>query len=541
MALLLGLFFEAVASSALAQAPALEEDEIKTFEDVTVLPPVVVKGAPVEDFGFRLNVTVRIPGTDTVIISEVFPNTASSKAGLKPGDRILKIDGKRPSAVSLGLNPHRLQERKWKELQSGKKSVSMVLDIQSKGSTTSRTVTLVIPSAPPRWGSPKWCAPEGRVPSMVNEAGPLAALARDVLDHGIWSASYGHLGYEWRIVQPAGGHRIWVAQKDGKTEITLEHRSPEIGECSFQTSPSGALGHARCAAPKRKGKRQEYSAEEVRALFQAEVDFWLTKVGRVTGRWPFEALSGKSDVVSSLDRVPRKSAGRQASLDESFRKLTEPTGEQRQLFADAVGKLGLDAEYWAFTETSRSFVDNRMTTVRYDPSKPPDERCRLLKVDGKDPKHAYLKQWQAEGRTVLPGLADLPVLSSLVDVDNLRVYADETAAVVFELPVELVSAEVPPDRFQALFRVNKTSRGFEDFSIKLRESVSVGGGAKLTDAGIEVRFETFDPAMAPQPVFIKMGGGLRVLLVKFSHTYETTRKDFKRVEPYQEGAAALKN
>lgn len=41
---------------------------------------------------------------------------------------------------------------------------------------------------------------------------------------------------------------------------------------------------------------------------------------------------------------------------------------------------------------------------------------------------------------------------------------------------------------------------FEDFSVKLREAVRVAGAAKVTEAGLEVRFQTLDPAFAPQPV-----------------------------------------
>jgi hypothetical protein len=84
--------------------------------------------------------------------------------------------------------------------------------------------------------------------------------------------------------------------------------------------------------------------------------------------------------------------------------------------------------------------------------------------------------------------------------------------------------------------VNKTQRSFEDFSVKLRESIRVAGVAKVTDAGMEVRFRMFDPELAPQPVHLKVGGGARVLLVKISRSIEATRTDFKRVVPFDEMA-----
>lgn len=115
----------------------------------------------------------------------------------------------------------------------------------------------------------------------------------------------------------------------------------------------------------------------------------------------------------------------------------------------------------------------------------------------------------------------------------MRIFSDETAAVVFELPVKASNAEFPADKFQARFRVNKTHRGFEDFSVKLREPLRVAGIVKVTEAGLEARFQTFDPTLAPQPVFLKMGGGVRVLFVKVSRAFEVTRTDFKRVVPFE--------
>jgi hypothetical protein len=218
-------------------------------------------------------------------------------------------------------------------------------------------------------------------------------------------------------------------------------------------------------------------------------------------------------------------------LAGSFLKLPAATAGQKELFLTALGKIGSDEGCWAYTETSRSLEDDHVTTVRIDPSKPAEERCTLLKVDGKTPKAAYLKKWRDEGQGVESGVSKLPALLSIVDVDDVRIYSDETTAVVFELSVKASSSEFPADKFQARFRVNKTSRGFEDFAVKLRESMRVAGIAKVTDAGLEARFQVFDPTLAPQAVFLKIGGGARVMFVKISRSIEVTRTDFKRVVP----------
>jgi hypothetical protein len=516
------------------------------MDDVTVLPPFSVKGERMEDLGIRFSGQVGIPTSNNrLMVAEVFPNTAAAKAGLRPGEWIDKIDDKSvglATILSVGFKPQKMQERLWAEIERGKKSVTLTMEVRAPNAKETRTVKLVLPSPPPHWGSDKWAPPEGRLPAVVSEPGPLAALAREVMDNGIWTGRYEHPGYEWRIVQPDRGHRITVTQRDGRTKIELEQLSAATGRSGFVTSPSGAMESGWCYPPGKKKPLDD--PEQLRAQFEAELDFWLHQVGRVTGRWPFEALNGETAVISSSAsllhssiRPPQatNSAGKgNGRLAESFLKLPAATAEQKVLFSDALGKIGLDADGLAFTETTRSPVDDHVTTVRFDPSKPEAERSVLLKVDGKDPKPAYLQQWRKEDHSPLPGLGELPPLASVVDLNDVRVYADETAAVVFELAVKASNADFPAEKFQARFRVNKTTRGFEDFSVKLREPMRVGGVAKVTDAGVEARFQTLDPALAPQAVLLKMGGGVSVLLVKVSRAFEVTRTDFKRVVPWEE-------
>lgn len=224
------------------------------IEDLTILAPFEVKGIRMEDYGVRFAVQIAIPGPDYVMVAEVFPNTAAAKAGLRPGELVSRIDGKSVSALSMGLKPHKIQERKWAELEAGKKSVTWSMEVRVPGEKELRMVTLVVPSPAPHWGDEKWSTPVGRIPAVVQEAGPLATLAREVMDEGIWSVCpnsvfFGTgplfknpvLGYEWRIVQPSGTHRLWVTQQQGKTEIVLEYRSMETGSNLFLTSPSGAF------------------------------------------------------------------------------------------------------------------------------------------------------------------------------------------------------------------------------------------------------------------------------------------------------------
>ena len=122
----------------------------------------------------------------------------------------------------------------------------------------------------------------------------------------------------------------------------------------------------------------------------------------------------------------------------------------------------------------------------------------------------------------------------------MRVFRDEAATVIFELPIRSGSAEFPAEKFSAQFRVNKTARALEDITVKARDSFRVAGVVKVVDAGLEIQFQALDPARAPQPAHLKVGGGVRVLLVKLSRSFEATRTDFKRAVPFDDAAASAK-
>ena len=127
-----------------------------------------------------------------------------------------------------------------------------------------------------------------------------------------------------------GFDRIWVTQQGGKTEIKLEYLSAETGRGEFLTSPTGALESGRWTPPK-KQKGAELGPEELRGRFEAEIDFWLHKVGRVTGRWPFEALTGETAVISSV-ATPLRSALAPAAQAKRKVLWISPPDRSRRIF-----------------------------------------------------------------------------------------------------------------------------------------------------------------------------------------------------------------
>lgn len=527
-----------LAFSARVQGAVEEADDDN--DDVTVMAPFTVNAAPVEEFGFRVNsnITFGLSGWDsTVTVSRVYPNTVAARAGLRPGDRILRTDGQSASVSLFSLSKWRKLMEKKSVAAAADKGAAWTLEVQSRDSNLPRTVKLSVPSPPPHWGAKPWVTPEGRAPVTVPEPGPLAALARTILENGVWTThpdDWKALGYDWTLTTRDGArHRIFVSRDRGRTEIILSRSLRGKYRYTFVTSPSGALQEARTSGD----KERELPLDQARAAFEQEIGFWLKDVERVTGRWPFEVSNPALAVVPIAGAAPRApaealaKAGNLAKPPDSFLKLPKATTAQRELFTDALAKLGADEDRWAYTETSRGLDDKHVTVTRFDPSKTGEARATLLKLDGKPPTPAAVKKWRDEGRDAPATLSELPPLRDLVDLEDVRVFAEETAGVVFELPLRSGNKDFPADKFQALFRVNKTHRGFEDFSVKLRESFRVAGVVKVTDAGMEARFQTLDPAYSPQPVLLKAGGAVRVLLVKFGRSFEATRQDYQRVEP----------
>lgn len=285
-----------------------------------------------------------------------------------------------------------------------------------------RSVRLAVPTPPPHWGSSVWHAPEGRSPVVVAESGPLAACSRAILDQGIWSlvdsgfagpglqeivlgrkisADDAATGYTWQLGRgQAGEHQIMVTQFRGRTDILLQvRRWPYLR--IYLTSPSGVLERAWGPGESKLinvgTKLREISLEEARAGFEQEVDLWTNQVVRGTGRWPF-AVKPDYDLQARLDAVVpetgKKAVATVRPLASEFLKLRVASEAERALFAEAWGKLGVDADRWAYTETVRGPEDERVFVRRVDPSRSDEMRCVLLSIDGRVPTSEETQDWR---------------------------------------------------------------------------------------------------------------------------------------------------
>ena len=146
------------------EAATADESAGDEPEDVTILAPFQVKGVRMEDFGLRVRPSVLSKYPKTAVgflfarcapmIYAVVPNTAAAKAGLQPGERILKSDGRSMivgtfAAVQLG-KWRKAQKKKWAEDEAGKRA--------SRGPLKSKTRRRR-PSAPSHW----WCRRHRRI------------------------------------------------------------------------------------------------------------------------------------------------------------------------------------------------------------------------------------------------------------------------------------------------------------------------------------------------------------------------------------------
>lgn len=307
------------------------------------LPAFNVKGEMLEDFGFRVSPdfdVVRSKGLGRVytpVVDMVLPNTAASKAGVRPGDRIVTADGEETGSWTSSLRKWRgIQKKKWAAVEEGKGGVPWILQVETAGTWEMRTITLQLPTPAPHWGSTVWRAPEGRTPAVVLEPGPLAERAQQILDNGIWmvlrasyvngfklpvDAAHPHfLCYQWTLWSGSTGHRMYVSQQRGRTDIILEAidkdnsasifsgttpaATPDqtlssattalaVDSRTYLTSPSGVLEKA-WRLP-RSNRQEEIPPGVASAGFAAEVDFWLTKVGKVSSLWPLGVITNSPD------------------------------------------------------------------------------------------------------------------------------------------------------------------------------------------------------------------------------------------------------
>jgi hypothetical protein len=293
-----------------------------------------VVGDMLEDFGFRVSPDPRVRGFSfsadyCPVVDLVLPNTAASKAGVRPGDRIVRSDGASTGSFTPALgNWKSIQKKKWAQKPDAAGEITWTLEMEPILGGVARTVVLTLPTPAPHWGATVWSRPADRPLFMVTEIGPLAQRADEILNNGIWMIlreSYIRglhllpadmiLCYQWTLWDARGGHRMYVTQQRGRTDIILEAieratnspggltptaRAPDrtlasatttlaASAMAYLTSPTGEL-----EAAMRLGQRQARPLGEAEAGFNAEVEFWRHHVGKTSPLWPLGVIQASA-------------------------------------------------------------------------------------------------------------------------------------------------------------------------------------------------------------------------------------------------------
>jgi hypothetical protein len=221
---------------------------------------------------------------------------------------------------------------------------------------------------------------------------------------------------------------------------------------------------------------------------------------------------------------------------------------------DALQKLPLDFDHWAYTETRR-ITDTKghvkETVMRFDPSKPYAEQFTPLKIDGQPPtkhqleqarKHGEergkrLEREEAEGKR---GTAD-PRLSLNganvgVDLEHATLLPNPPAGgLVYEIPLKNDGkATVPVEKFQLLVRLNAESHAVENVAFKLREPFRVKLIANIKSGEANIDFTRVDPKYNTIPTAMSGDATASIFFFSFGGKYESKRTDFQRVKPYSE-------
>jgi hypothetical protein len=206
------------------------------------------------------------------------------------------------------------------------------------------------------------------------------------------------------------------------------------------------------------------------------------------------------------------------------------------LLGSAVDKWIGERNQWAFTQFVREFDGGKIKEERlerYDPSRPDDQRWRLLTVNGGLPTDERRAEWQE--RKMKKRLNAGKSLGGFFDFEHATV-TDETALVVhYLLPLRNDHSWLfPLDRVKVKVTVNKVTRAIDQIEAGIDEPFRVALGlGRVMDIDFDVqmnpsgkRGETDNPKAA------KPNGTATAVVNKFGERVEYAWSEFKRVTPH---------
>jgi len=220
------------------------------------------------------------------------------------------------------------------------------------------------------------------------------------------------------------------------------------------------------------------------------------------------------------------------------------TLEELTLITESLEKTAADLNRWAYTETQvirdeKGKVKTE-TVVRYDPSKPYAEQWTPLRVNGRPPAEADWKKYRRRGeqaakRDTNPAAGGRPTLGELLDVSHATVVAETGRALTFNVPLRRENNNrFPPEKFEVLARIGKTSRGVEQIAVRLREPFRAKLVVKVKSGEGTLEFAPIDDKHPPTLTSIRGDASASIFFVSIGGELDLERTDLKHVRPFGE-------
>ncbi len=224
--------------------------------------------------------------------------------------------------------------------------------------------------------------------------------------------------------------------------------------------------------------------------------------------------------------------------------LRPATAAELALLSESLEKTAADLRRWAYTE-SRVVRDEKGkvktdVVVRYDPSKPYAEHYTPILINGKPPTAADLQKYRRQGeraekRDQSSSNDRRKSLGEVIDLRTAAIVSETAQALVFEVPLKKDGNDrFPPEKFQVLVRVHRTTGALENIAVRLRGSFRAKLIVKVKSGEGTMEFATINPKYPPTLTAISGDASASVFFISVGGELELRRTELKHVKPFDE-------
>ena len=220
------------------------------------------------------------------------------------------------------------------------------------------------------------------------------------------------------------------------------------------------------------------------------------------------------------------------------------TAAELEMVGTALEKTAQDLRRWAYTE-SRVVRDEKGkiksdVVIRYDPSKPYPEHWTPITINGKPPRSGDFQKYRRQGekaqrRDESGDTSGRKSLGESIDLQTAFVAGETPEALIFEVPLKKDGNDrFPPEKFQVLVRVGRTTRALENIAVKLRGSFRSKLIVKVKSGEGTLEFAAVNPKYPPTLTEISGDASASIFFVSVGGELELKRTEHKHVKPFDE-------